>query len=268
MKTQLIVMMFILLSIAPALSAQDSPHGSSAQATDAQSSAVVEEAALADVMAVPVALPRGPKEVLEDYETEMSAITQKFSATLLIISGAVQRGELTSEQGQKLSAEQYQVAQMQFELLGAWCSMLEDDLVSAPVSASNANSVPEKDNEIVTVALPFSSFELNPSVAEYLNLSDPQIEGIQQVMTRERRNLQPLMTKLKATSEELLAVNAEHTSEKQMKSLADREARLLTKLIVANARVQSRISKLLTLEQQRKLDDLKRSSESTAVADK
>jgi hypothetical protein len=268
MKTQLILVMFILLSIAPALSAQDSPHGSNAQATDAQSSAVVGEATLADVMAAPEALPRGPKEVLEDYETEMSAITQTFSATLLIIAGAVQRGELTSEQGQKLSAEQYQVAQMQFELLGAWSSMLEHDLVSAPVSASSTNSVPEKDNEIVTVALPFSSFELNPSVAEYLNLSDSQIQGIRQVMTRERRNLQPLMARLRATREELLAVNAEHTREKQMKSLADREASLLTKLIVANARVQSKISKLLTLEQQRKLDDLKRSSESTTIADK
>lgn len=99
-------------------------------------------------------------------------------------------------------------------------------------------------------------------------MSESQIEGIQQVMTSEHRNLEPLMAKLKATREELMAIDAQHTSEKQMKSLAARQAGLLAKLIVANARMQSKIYKLLTLEQQRKLDDLKRSNESTTIADK
>jgi hypothetical protein len=268
MRKQLIVVILILLAITP-LSAQDNPGGSNVQVTTAQSAAVAgEETALADVMTVPEALPRGPKELLEDYEAEMEAITQRFSATLLIIADAVQRGELTSEHGQKISAEQYQTAQMQFELLGAWRAMLEHDLASVPVPASNANPVQAKENGIVMVALPFSSFELNPSIAEYLKLSDSQIEGIQQVMTREHRNLQPLMAKLKTTKEELLALDAEHTSARQMKSLADRHAGLLAKLIVANALMQSKIYRLLTLDQQRKLDDLKRSNESTTIADK
>ena len=273
MRTQTIVVIVILLTTAPLISAQDNNRVGNVQANIAQSAAG-EETALADVMSAPEAVPRGPKDVLEDYEAEMGAITQRFSATLLVVAKAVQNGELTSEQGQKITSEQYQTAQMQFELLAAWRAMLEHDLASVPESAPNTNSVQQnnpvqdKENEIVMVALPFSSFELNSLVAQYLDLSDSQIEGIQQVMTHERRNLQPLMSQLKAARQALLAVDAEHTSEKQLTSLADRQAGLLAKLIVANARMQSKIYKLLTLDQQRKLDDLKRNDGSTMIADK
>jgi Spy/CpxP family protein refolding chaperone len=115
------------------------------------------------------------------------------------------------------------------------------------------------------VALPFSSFELNPSLAEYLNLSQSQIEAIQQVMARERGNVQPLIAQLKAAKEKLLAADARQPNDKNIKVLADTQAGLLAKLIVANSRMQSEIYKLLTPEQQEKLDHLKRSNESAAI---
>jgi hypothetical protein len=46
----------------------------------------------------------------------MVAITQRFSATLAAIADAVKRGELSSEQGKEMSADLYQLAQMQLEL--------------------------------------------------------------------------------------------------------------------------------------------------------
>jgi hypothetical protein len=49
-------------------------------------------------------------ELLQAYEAGMAAIAQRFSTTLIDITQAVPRGELTSEQGQKASAEQYQLA--------------------------------------------------------------------------------------------------------------------------------------------------------------
>jgi hypothetical protein len=54
--------------------------------------------------------------------------------------------------------------------------------------------------------------------------------------------------------------------QKEIKTLADEQAALLAKFIVANVRMQSEIYRLLTPEQQRKLDDLKRSGESGTVA--
>jgi Spy/CpxP family protein refolding chaperone len=108
------------------------------------------------------------------------------------------------------------------------------------------------------VALPFSSLQLNPSLATYLSLTSSQVEAIQQVMTREQRSLEPLMTTLRTTREKLLAIGSEHVNEKQVKALADTEASLLARLIVANARMQSNIYKILSPDQQKKLRDLER----------
>src|SRR5579863_6031921 len=57
------------------------------------------------------------QEKPEDYDGAMMAITQKFSATLAAIAEAVQQGKISSEQGKEMSTEQYQLTQMQFELL-------------------------------------------------------------------------------------------------------------------------------------------------------
>jgi hypothetical protein len=54
-------------------------------------------------------------------------------------------------------------------------------------------------------------------------------------------------------------------SEKEVKSLAQAEAALLAKLIVANARMQSKIDKILSPDQQKKLSDLERTQGSTAA---
>jgi hypothetical protein len=197
-----------------------------------------------------------PKQALLDYDSLMVAITQKFSATLTAIGEAVARGELSSEQAVEMSAEQYQLTQMQFELLSLWREIGEKD--SARIPDDQATPDPGQENEIVVVALPFSSLQLNPSLVEYLNLSQSQVEAIQQLMLQEQQNLEPVMTELRTTRAKLLAVSSEHINEKEVKGLADREANVLAKLIVANARMQSKIYKLLSPDQQRKLTDLKR----------
>ena len=66
------------------------------------------------------------------------------------------------------------------------------------------------------------------------------------------------MTRIRTAREKLLAIGSEHVNGKQVKALADTEASLLARLIVANARMQSNIYKILSPEQQRKLSDLER----------
>jgi Spy/CpxP family protein refolding chaperone len=100
--------------------------------------------------------------------------------------------------------------------------------------------------------LPFSSFQLNPSLATYLSLTPSQVEAFQRVMMREQHSLEPLMTQLRTTREKLLAIGSEHVNEKELKALADTEASLLARLIVANARMQSKIYKILSPDQQKK----------------
>jgi hypothetical protein len=216
----------------------------------------VDDEAVKDVPTSPAVVPNDPKQVLQDYDSLMIALTQKFSATLATIAEAVKRGEVSSEQARETSAEQYQVTHMQFELLSLWREIEEQDSARIPDVEAKPDSTQE--SEVVMVALPFSSLQLNPSLATYLSLTSSQVEAIQQVMMREQHSLEPLMTALRTAREKLLAIGSEHVNEKQVKALADTEASLLARLIVANARMQSQIYKILNPEQQKKLSDLER----------
>ena len=204
----------------------------------------------------PAVAPNDPKQVLQDYDLLMISLTQKFSATLATIAGAVKLREVSSEQAREMSAEQYQLTHMQFELLSLWRGIEEQDLARIPDVGAKPNST--QDSEVVMVALPFSSLQLNPSLATYLSLTSYQVEAIQRVMMREQHSLEPLMTALRTAQEKLLAIGSEDVNEKQVKALADTEASLLARLIVANARTQSDIYKILSPEQQKKLSDLER----------
>jgi hypothetical protein len=126
-----------------------------------------------------------------------------------------------------MSAEQYQLTQMQFELPSLWRGIEEQD--SARIPDAEAMPASTQQSEIVMVALPFSSLQLNPSLAAYLGLTSSQIEAIQQVMTREQRDLEPLMTTLRTTREKLVGIDSEHVNEKQVKSVADTEAKFAGK---------------------------------------
>src|ERR1700756_3832842 len=258
MKTKLFCSLLLLVAaLAPgALAASD--EGEINSHTGRRQSLVtpVEEPAITTVPTGPTTAVDDPNQVLQDYDSLMIALTQKFSATLATIAEAVKRGELCSEQARAMSAEQYQLTHMQFELLSLWRGIEEQHLARIPDVEAKADST--QGNEVVMVALPFSSFQLNPSLATYLSLTPSQVEAIQRVMMWEQHSLEPLMTALRTAREKLLAIGSEHVNEKQVKALADREASLLARLIVANARMQSNIYKILSPEQQKKLSDLER----------
>ena len=129
---------------------------------------------------------------------------------------------------------------------------------SARIPDIEAKPDATQESGVVLVALPFSSLQLNPSLATYLGLTSSQVEAIQHVMMREQHSLEPLMTELRTTREKLLAIGSEPVNEKELKALADTEASVLAKLIVANARMQSKIDKILSSDQRKKLSDLER----------
>jgi len=258
MKTKLFFSVLLFAAaVAPGVLAAGDDSETIARTRNGQSLVTpAEQLPSTNVSPGPAVVPADPKQALLDYDSIMVAITQKFSSTLTAIGEAVARGELSSEQAVEMSAEQYQLTQMQFELLTLWREVGEKD--SARIPEDQATPDPAQENEIVVVALPFSSLQLNHSLVEYLNLSQSQVEAIQQLMLQEQQNLEPVMTELRTTRAKLLAVSSEHINEKEVKGLADREANVLAKLIVANARMQSKIYKLLNPGQQTKLNDLER----------
>jgi hypothetical protein len=255
MKAKLILTA-ILMIVIPVLSSAQTKSGADRAPTNPAGSANVPSAPASPA----------PGQGLQEYEAAMVVITQNFSAKLAGITEAVKQGTMSTKEGKTSTAEQYLIAQMQFQLLSVWRQMDEADLDKPPAPDDKSDASPTDNNEIVLVELPFSSFELTAAVAERLNLTQSQKEAIQQVMTRDRHQMEPLMAQSRSISEKLLALAPQQSNKKQIKTLADAQAALLAKFIVANARMQSEIYKLLTPEQQRKLDDLKKSGESGTVA--
>jgi len=216
--------------------------------------------ALTEVLNVKPQLPRGPNEILEEYESEMAKIASRMSNELGEICQAIANGQLSRDQGEYLTRERYRVAMMQYQLFSAWHSILEQAVTQA--SATQAENDPSPTGQAVVVALPFSSLQLNSSLEQYLNLTPEQSSAIRQVMARERPYVAPLMAELNATREKLeLATRSAHPDQKQIRSLALVQARLLTKLVAEDADLQGKISRLLNSEQRRKIEKIKQANE-------
>src|SRR5207249_5301562 len=80
-----------------------------------------------------------------------------------------------------------------FELLSLWRGIEEQDLARIPDVEAKPDST--QGNEVVMVALPFSSFQLNPSLATYLSLTPSQVEAIQRVMMRSEEHTSELQSR-------------------------------------------------------------------------
>src|SRR5260370_10071884 len=169
----------------------------------------------------------GPPEASQAYQAVMVAITRNFSANLAGITEAVQQGKMNSEEGKTSSAEQYLIAQMQFQLLAAWRQMEKQDLAKVPAPDDKSEAFPSEDNEIGVVELPFSSFQLTEGVAEHLSLTQSQKKAIQQVMTRERHQMEPLMAQLRTQREKLLPLHPHPSNKKKIKTLPQPQPPLL-----------------------------------------
>jgi len=96
-------------------------------------------------------------------------------------------------------------------------------------------------------------------IVEYLDLTPVQIAAIQAQIAEQRGQAQSLMKQLTNNRRELIATTLKGQFDiRQVRKLAARQARILEPLIIANARLQTKIYKLLTVEQRRKLDGLRK----------
>src|SRR6266852_971368 len=212
MKTKMFLSLLLLAAVVPgAVAAADEAETKAHSRRDSVVVIPVEDPAVTNVPTNTAIVPNDPKQVLQDYDSFkqvlqdydslMIALTQKFSATLATIADAAKRGDLSCEQAREMSAEQYQLTQMQFELLSLWRGIEEQDLARVPDVEAKPDST--QGSEVVMVALPFSSFQLNPSLATYLSLTPSQVEAIQRVMMWEQNSVEPLMTQILTTRERL-----------------------------------------------------------------
>jgi hypothetical protein len=259
MKTKVIVALLLCMLTAsqPAFTLMTPDNDEPPQLLGAS----VDNPHMPDLLAITPAIPRGPRDLLRDYESEMASIAARLSMDLAAISSAVGTQQITREQGEYVSHERYQVARMQFQLFSALHTVLEEDLTQT--SAVQTDPTLSSGGATVLVAMPFSSLQLSPSLVEYLRLTPTQVRSIQRLMDQERVATEPLMVELRATSGEIGAANQQRQNnhnEGGAQRLAAKQARLLNQLMSANSHLQRRINDVLDPQQRKKLDSFKRTS--------
>ena len=91
-------------------------------------------------------------------------------------------------------------------------------------------------------------------------LLDPaQITAIQEQLIEHRKQVQPLIGQIAGTIATLNSVTEkEQFDEKQVRALAVQQSRMLERLILANATLEVKLYGMLTSEQKRRVDDIRR----------
>jgi hypothetical protein len=220
-----------------------------------------DHAPLSNIPPVTPQMPRGPLDVLNAYEQEMTSISGGFSQELAQIIVAVRLGQISASESEDLIWERYQIAIMQFQAFSALHSALQHDIdqtrpVPPPASEHGGG-------EVVVAELPFSSLQLPASLVSYLNLTRSQVGEIQVLIGSERQRLEPLLTRLNGNRQRLAATTDKGKfDEKLVRKLATQQSRLMAELIVATSRFQAELYAVLTPEQQTKVDDARRHQQS------
>jgi hypothetical protein len=142
-----------------------------------------------------------------------------------------------------------------FQLLSTGYKMLDDQPRRKPETLSEL----QVSGDTLLVAHPDLSPDVPTAIVEYLDLTPLQIAAIQAQIAAQRGQVQSLMQQLTRNRWELIATTLKGRFDiRQVRKLAAQQARILEPLVVANARLQTEIYKILTVEQQRKLDEIRK----------
>ena len=111
---------------------------------------------LSDLVAISPEMPLGPQDVLKSYEIGMSLVAEQTSADFSVIVQAQQTNQITREQAEYLLQQRYQMAMMQYQVLGALHDVLKHDIEEAGQQARQSLKATSADTVLV-VPLPDSS---------------------------------------------------------------------------------------------------------------
>ena len=206
------------------------------------------------ILAIEPQVPLGPRDVLRNYEQEMAFVSDRTCTELAQIAQAAREGQISREQAEYFSGERYHLGIMRFQLLSTMHRILDHELENQ----AEQEDQPHVADGAVVVASSAPSTDTPTGMIEYLGLTRLQIAAIQTQITEERGQVQPLVQQLATNRRALIAATLSGRFDaNQVRNLAAEQSRILEQLITANARLQAKIYKLLTAEQQQKLDAMR-----------
>ena len=152
-------------------------------------------------------------------------------------------------------SEPYASGLIRFELLSTAHQMLADQ----PQEETEPVSEVQVSGDTLLVSPPDSSPDVPAAIVSYLDLTPLQIAAIQAQIAVQRVQVQSLMQQLTNNRWELIATTLKGQFDiHRVRKLAAQQACILEPLVVANAHLQTEIYKILTVEQQRKLDEMRK----------
>jgi len=191
------------------------------------------------------------------YPELMQEVVQGLMEDLVQITQAAHDGKISRSQAQYLSVEGYYVALTRFQLL----RVLYQSSAEANKTElySQANTAPPLSDNKVLIPPPASSPEVSEQIASYLELTPSQNAAIHARVADDRKRVEPLLEQLDNSRRRLMSATLNGNFDAaEVQTLAAEQSRIIEKLIVANALLESKVYSILTNEQQRKIDELRR----------
>jgi Spy/CpxP family protein refolding chaperone len=191
------------------------------------------------------------------YPDLMQEVLQGLSEDLVQITQGAHAGKISRAQAQYLSVESYYVALTRFQLLRALYQ--SSDEANKTELYSQANTAARASATTIVFPPPTSSPDVSEQIASYLELTPSQIAAIQAQVADDRKRVEPLLEQLDNSRRALMSATLDGNFDAaEVQTLATEQSRILEELIVANALLESKVYSMLTTEQQRKVDELRR----------
>jgi Spy/CpxP family protein refolding chaperone len=225
-----------------------SPTSPSVTATAAKKSNI------AETPATDSQVPVMPRDLLKEYEKQMALVSLETCDELAQIAQAAHEGGIGLEQAEYLSGQRFELAIIRLQFLDTLHQILDDKIQHETKQGSEGQS----SGDTLVAPPPDSSPDVSQAIAKYLELTPLQIAAIQAQIQKERGQVRPLVRRLAKNRRALIAATLKGRFDaRQVRDLATEQSRIEEQLIVANARLQANVYKILTLEQQRKIDGMR-----------
>jgi len=199
--------------------------------------------------------PLPPRDLLKEYEKQMAVVSLKACEELAQIARAAHEGQIGPEQAEYLTGQGLELGMLRLQFLASLHEILDDKIQKEAKQESEVQS----SGETLVVPPPDSSPDVAQAIARDLELTPVQIAAIQAQIEKERGRVRPLAERLATNRRALIAATLKGQFDvRQVRHLAEKQSRIQESLIVANARLQTDVYKILTAEQQRKLDGMRK----------
>ncbi len=192
------------------------------------------------------------------YPDRLEEVVGAMSAELAEIAQAAREGKISRDQAEYLSLERYYVALTRFQLLRTLYQPPSQDS-NPSQSYAQANSSPQISGSALVIPPVVCLPDIPKQLVDYLQLTPVEIQALQEKVTEQCKQVQPLVDRLEKSQRKLMSMKLDgKADDKELQAIAAEQSQIIKQLIVTNSQLETKLYNTLTSEQRRKVDGLLR----------